>query len=231
MIELNYLEIEQKMVNELLNKIINIDCIDFMKNNILKNNIKIDNIITDIPYGVVNRKSAGIRNFDKKNADIVNFEIEELCNLFVKINPQNILIFCSTEQITDLYNGLKNDYFVKVGIWEKSNPSPVNGQHFWLSGVECCIVATKKEINDKELIWRFPNGRGKVHPTEKPLLLIEHLIEKFTKENDLVYDPFSGSGSHLEACFNKKRNFIGNEISEEYFNIIIKRINKKNGIC
>ena len=107
MIELNYLEIEQKMVNELLNKIINIDCIDFMKNNILKNNIKIDNIITDIPYGVVNRKSAGIRNFDKKNADIVNFEIEELCNLFVKINPQNILIFCDSLFIIFLIYNLK----------------------------------------------------------------------------------------------------------------------------
>ena len=66
-----------------------------------------------------------------------------------------------------------------------------------------------------------------LHPTQKPLLLMEYLIKTFTNENDVVLDFAMGSGTTGLACKNLKRNFIGIEIDEEYFNIAKKRIGEK----
>lgn len=198
------------------NKVFNIDCIEFMKNT----DFYCDHIITDIPYDVVSRKTGGIRVFDKKDADVLNFNLKLFCSLIKTKVKGNVIIFCSSEQLTDLYENLGDDFFVKIGIWEKKNPSPVNGQHFWLSGIECCIVASKKEIKDEDLIWTTPVGRSKNHPTEKPQKLLDLIINKFTLPNEIIYDPCSGSGSHLISAKNNGRKFIGNEISPVYFKLI-----------
>ena len=63
-----------------------------------------------------------------------------------------------------------------------------------------------------------------VHPTQKPVELLEYLIKSFTNENDLVLDNCMGSGSTGVACKNLKRNFIGIEKNEEYFKIAKNRI-------
>lgn len=55
---------------------------------------------------------------------------------------------------------------------------------------------------------------------------MEILIENSSKENDIVLDPFMGSGSTGVACVNTNRNFIGVELDENYFNIAKERINK-----
>jgi len=67
------------------------------------------------------------------------------------------------------------------------------------------------------------------HPTQKPILLLEDLIKTFSNQNDLVVDLTMGSGSTGVACVNTKRNFIGIELDENYFNIAQKRI--KEVIC
>ena len=54
---------------------------------------------------------------------------------------------------------------------------------------------------------------------------MERLVEIHTNENDLVYDPFMGSGTTAVACINKKRNVIGSEIDEKYYNISMERLN------
>lgn len=66
-----------------------------------------------------------------------------------------------------------------------------------------------------------------LHPTQKPVELMEILIRTYSKVGDLVVDCFSGSGSTLIAARNMKRNYIGGELSEEYFNIIKERLKKK----
>jgi site-specific DNA-methyltransferase (adenine-specific) len=72
-----------------------------------------------------------------------------------------------------------------------------------------------------------------LHPTQKPVLLLEDLIKTFSNEGDLVVDLTMGSGSTGVACKNTNRDFIGIEMSEQYFNIAEKRINgtefKPNG--
>ena len=76
-------------------------------------------------------------------------------------------------------------------------------------------------------IIEFSNARqkGKVHPTQKPVALLEYLIKTYTNENETVLDNCMGSGSTGVACINTNRNFIGIELDETYFNIAKERIN------
>jgi len=70
------------------------------------------------------------------------------------------------------------------------------------------------------------NQRGKVHPTQKPVALMEYLIKTYTIEGETVLDNCMGSGSTGVACKNLNRNFIGIELDTEYFKIAEKRINE-----
>lgn len=69
-----------------------------------------------------------------------------------------------------------------------------------------------------------PNRNGKVHPTQKPIDLLEWLIKTYSNENDLVLDNCMGSGSTGVACVNTNRNFIGIEKDNHYFEIAKSRI-------
>lgn len=84
-----------------------------------------------------------------------------------------------------------------------------------------------------EAFTGFPNdvlefksitGKSCLHPTQKPVDLLEYLIRTYTNENDLVLDFTMGSGSTGVACINTNRKFIGVEINEKYFNIAKDRI-------
>ncbi len=85
----------------------------------------------------------------------------------------------------------------------------------------------------KSNILKYKKDYNGYHPTQKPVLLLEDLIKTFSNENDLVVDLTMGSGSTGVACKNTNRDFIGIEMSEQYFNIAQKRINgtefKPNG--
>ena len=92
------------------------------------------------------------------------------------------------------------------------------------------------EINPDTVLLQFKcvhNSSGKVHPTQKPVDLLEYLIKTYTQENETVLDFTFGSGSTGVACVNTNRNFLGVELDENYFNIAEKRIqdaldNKEN---
>lgn len=73
-----------------------------------------------------------------------------------------------------------------------------------------------------------PNRKGKLHPTQKPVELLEWLIKTYTNENDLVLDNCMGSGSTGVACLNTNRNFIGIELDEKYYKIAKERIENHN---
>lgn len=75
-------------------------------------------------------------------------------------------------------------------------------------------------------IIEFKKDSG-LHPTQKPVALLEYLIKTYTNENDLVLDNCMGSGSTGVACINTNRNFIGIELDENYFNIAKERIEKE----
>lgn len=69
-----------------------------------------------------------------------------------------------------------------------------------------------------------PNRNGKLHPTQKPVDLLEYLIKTYSNENDIVLDFTMGSGSTGVACVNTNRKFIGVELNEDYYKISKSRI-------
>ena len=81
---------------------------------------------------------------------------------------------------------------------------------------------------------RFPNSiikfnrdiKNRLHPTQKPVSLLEYLIKTYTNENETILDNCMGSGSTGVACINTNRNFIGMELDNNYFNIAKERIYK-----
>ena len=64
------------------------------------------------------------------------------------------------------------------------------------------------------------------HPTIKPLEIIKNLIINSSQENDVILDPFLGSGTTAVACVQTKRHYIGFELNENYFNIACKRLDE-----
>lgn len=76
-------------------------------------------------------------------------------------------------------------------------------------------------------ILKFKRDLPNIHPTQKPVALLEYLIKTYTNEGDLVLDNCMGSGSTGVACINTNRNFIGIELDEKYFKIANDRINNK----
>ena len=76
-------------------------------------------------------------------------------------------------------------------------------------------------------IYRLRNDDLKMHGTQKPIKLIGKLINIFSKDTDLIFDPFMGSWTTARACLDLKRNFIGAELSEEYCKIGENRIRQQ----
>ena len=68
------------------------------------------------------------------------------------------------------------------------------------------------------------NTASRIHPTQKPVELLEWLIKTYSNEGDLVFDPCAGSGSTLVACRNTGRKYIGVELNKEYFDKAKERL-------
>lgn len=74
--------------------------------------------------------------------------------------------------------------------------------------------------------WVYENQKSLVHPTQKPLNILENILSHSSNENTTILDPFMGSGSTGVACVNLNRNFIGIELDKTYFEIAEKRISE-----
>ena len=205
------------------------DCIEIMKNIEDKT---ADFVLTDIPYAEVNRSSNGLRNLDKGNADVLTFNLYSFLEELYRITSNSICVFCGREQFSTIYSFFANKKgTVRPIVWEKTNPSPMNGQHIYLSGVEFAVWFKKSgggtfNAHCKNVVFRYPNGRSKLHPTEKNHDLLRDLILDNTNEYDVVFDPCCGSGSHCYVAKNLNRKFIGIELDENYFNVAKERIEK-----
>ena len=84
------------------------------------------------------------------------------------------------------------------------------------------------ELRNPSSVQYFNNREGcrGLHPTQKPVALIEYLIKTYTNEGETVLDNTMGSGTTGVACVNTNRNFIGMELDDKYFEIAEKRINE-----
>ena len=86
------------------------------------------------------------------------------------------------------------------------------------------LKKTYEYKNPTTLLVYVKIRRNSLHPTQKPVALLEYLIKTYTNEGDIVLDNVMGSGSTGVACINTNRNFIGIELDENYFEIAKKRI-------
>lgn len=182
----------------------------------------IDLTLTDIPYDGVNRESGGIRNLDKSKADIITFNLSDFLKEVDRVTKGTIVIFCGFNQLSEIYNYFNaKDGTVRVLVWEKANPSPINGQYVYLSGVETAVWFRKSGANFnakcKNTVFKYPVGTSNLHPTEKNWELLREIITDNTNPGDLVFDPCSGSGSTLYAAKMTGRNYIGFELDQDYY--------------
>ena len=76
------------------------------------------------------------------------------------------------------------------------------------------------------IYYNVPHNVGRLHPTQKPVDLLEYLIKTYTNEGETVLDATMGSGSTGVACVNTNRNFIGFELEEKFFEISKRRIDE-----
>lgn len=202
------------------------DCLDRMRE---IPDGSVDMVLCDLPYGEVSQKSSGLRLLDRTNADECNIDLSVLVDSFYRVCKGSIYAFCGTQQISELVSLLKaKGLTTRLCVWEKTNPSPMNGTRLWISGLEFCVFARKPNatFNEhcKKALWQAPSGRSKIHPTEKPLKLIERLVNASSNAGDTVLDCVMGSGTTGVACVNTGRNFIGIEIDPNYFAIAEQRI-------
>ena len=208
--------------------IFNIDCMEGFKQ--MKDN-SVDFTLTDIPYDAVNRNSNGLRDLDKQNADIITFDLLAFLDEVYRVSKNSICIFCGKEQFSTIYEYFANKKgTVRPIIWEKTNPSPMNGQYIYLSGVEMAVWFKKsgaKTFNAhcKNTVFRFPNGKRDIHPTQKNQKLFEELILDNTNQGDLVFDPCIGGGTTALAAIQTQRNYYGFELDKDYFDKTLNKIN------
>lgn len=158
--------------------------------------------------------------------------LDELVRVMKKIN---IYVFCSQKQLPLLIN-----YFIKergcnwnLLTWHKTNPVPAC-KNKYLSDTEYVFFAREKgvpvygEYKTKKTYYVTPlNTKEKKlynHPTVKPQLILENLIVNSSEENNIVLDPFVGSGSTGVAAVSLNRNFIGMELDENYFKTAEERL-------
>lgn len=185
----------------------------------------VDLTLTDIPYGEVNRDSNGLRTLNKKNADIMTFNLEDFLSQVYRVTNGTIIIFCGQHQISEIKNFFQDKQgrhqgTVRQLIWKKTNPSPMNGQHIYLSGIENAVWFKKRggtfNAHCKNTVFEYP--------TEKNHELLKELILDNSNEGDIVFDPCAGSGSHLLVARDNKRKYIGVELNKEYYDIAQDRL-------
>ena len=239
-----------------LNKIYQMDCLKYM-DGLIAQGVKVDAIITDPPFGTTACKWDNVIPFDdmwqrlnaliKPNGAIVLFGSEPFSSLLrvsnlknykydwvwdkkkggnpllSKIQPikvtENILIFNSKiyqPQMT------QRDQPKSRGK-NKGNISETTNNAF----IEDKVYTEKYPKNIIEI--SNANQIGKLHPTQKPVALMEYLIKTYTNEGETVLDFTMGSGTTAVACKNTGRNFFGCELDEKYCEIANKRLEQVQG--
>lgn len=206
-----------------INKIIYGDCLELIK--WIPDN-SIDAVITDPPYGL-NKK--GIRN----DADLSLFySIMPECYRVLK-NNSFFITFFSTKFLPLLFRNNPFTFFWQIVLYcpQGRVNSPIGFTKYM-----SCFVFTKGKpgiIKRKKDIFIDTPGsmvepdEGYInHPTPKPKHFIKEILKMFTKNQDLILDPFIGSGSVAMACLQLDRDFIGFEIEEKYCKIAHERINR-----
>jgi len=225
-------------------ELINGDCLEEM-DKLIDDWVEVDAIICDPPYGTTACKWDSVIPFDlmwgqlkrviKPNGAIVLFGSEPFSSALRMSNiknykydwiwvkrPVNFLNakkqpLRKTERIS-IFNGKTynpQNLIHKVRCNRRSNSTATNGNHGLSNMSEFTNYPTD--------LLEFIGERG-LHPTQKPVALMEYLVKTYTNEGETVLDFTMGSGTTGVACKNLNRNFIGIELDKDYFDVAKKRI-------
>lgn len=210
----------------------------------------IDLIITDPPYLIESTKAGGnselAKSISKMNKQLENGIFtqsinEEILDEFMRVMKKpNIYIWCNHKQIPMYLDFFvkKNDCSFDIIIWNKTNPTPLFNNKY-MTDKEYCLYFRKNGYcnpidyeHAKTVYYQPLNVKDKKvfnHPTIKPSNIIRNLIENSSLQGDVVFDPFSGSGTTCVVSKELNRNFLGIEIDEYYHRISIDRLNGISG--
>lgn len=196
-------------------------------------------IMTDPPYNM--EYSGGgcfeseTKNVRKRLAKMIDFDAHKL-SFYRELDIPSLYIFTSKTLVRDYLN-IFEGYNSNILVWCKTNPTPfVNstflpdleylmffskpGRKIWNKGLKPMTLYSKYYISAKE---EGKRGVGDLHPTMKPLKLLENKILVSSTEGGNVFDGFGGSGSTLVACENTGRACYMMEYEPEYCDVIIQR--------
>lgn len=207
-----------------INKIINMDCILAMRD--IPDN-SVDLILTDPPYNANRDYENDNLGIEEQRIFINNWLSE--CK---RITKDNLVIIIGVKYHIPFTKWLiENMNYCWEFVWWKSN-GMLNGKAtfskfekvLWFSKKEGTYYRQKPEYTD---VWNIPirvkeNNRG--HTTPKDIRGMKRIIKLLSKENDIILDPFLGSGTTADACKELNRRFIGIEISPKYCEIARKRL-------
>ena len=211
----------------------------------VKDKVQVYLLLTDPPYCVSRDYQLGFSNMGRSGMNYgewdYNFDQKEWINLSAPLVKQggSIIIFNDWKNLSYIVEALEDNGFIIKDLirWEKNNPMPRNVNSRYVMDFEVAVWAVKgkkKWVFNKpedsayvKPVFRtgvVPGGKKRIHPTQKHLNVIESLIKIHSNEGDLVFDPFSGSGTTALACKNTERKFIGSEIDKIYFEKAEKRL-------
>lgn len=218
------------------------DCLEVM-DTLIADGVKVDAIITDPPYNIArdnNFHTMGRQGIDFGEWD-KGFDLLSWIDKGVQLLDKNgsMVIFNDWANLGDIarYAESKGMVIKDMMRWEKTNPMPRNRDRRYITDFECMVWLVKKNakwvfnrLDDKYQRPKFvgsltPQNERTGHTTQKPVYLMEEIIKIHSNENDLILDPFMGSGTTGVACKNLNRKFIGIELDDKYFEISKERIN------
>ena len=203
-----------------------------------------DLILTDPPYAI--SRKTGIANTSLKKYEGFSMEFGQWDSKEVDLRHLSDLMYRALRKggtaivwydiwkISHLRDALDASGFkmIRLIIWEKMNPVPLNSKLLYLSNSrEMAVLAVKvgkPTFHSKydNGIYRHPIPRpvgGRSHPTQKPEKLFLELVEKHSNPGDLVVDPFLGSGTTAAAAMRSGRRFAGCDIDQDYVQSSIER--------
>ena len=168
--------------------------------------------------GLINKS---IINYGEAKAFSLDKITEELKRLGTALNkgPQFQKIVENLKKKNE--TGTYSDGVGHVG-YATSFSSPYFKRHINTYVVESMLNG----VREQSIIEENRTHLGQIHPTQKPVRLLERLLALTTKPGDVVLDPFSGSCSTAIACVNINRKIIGFEIDKEYYDAGVKRLNE-----
>lgn len=193
----------------------------------------VDMVLTDPPYGMdyqSNRRVASEQHqkiAGDKDLDWLPEFVEQAHR--VARDGTAHYFFCSFHKIDAFKRELEKHFKIKnLLVWEKDNHSTGDLKGDFAPKVEFCwfvhkgraFIRGKREPN----IFRFARTKNALHPTQKPVDLMEYLIGKFSDEGHTILDPFMGSGTTGVAAINTGRRFIGIERDQTYYTTAAGRI-------